>query len=558
MNLKQKIQVLAEKFQKGGSVDYTKLPYDTRDIKNFYGKMIGSDWYENRLEKNGYESGWFYEDDEVRAEDIAKKRLDRVNSTNVYNIDDLLKKHQNSKNSNERSNFSSLLDNIDSIGSHYNGKNIYFENKIQPNSQKAHPGTVITHEFGHAETDGFPLSEMESNLLQSKIRDKKNRSSHDLSPNERKSDINALRYNMYKAGIFDPSTGKYNTKSGKFEPELIEKSRNDFSTKRLRELYDDQDITMLLNTIAQNDTQDESIPMAQKGGKTQYPEIDANAPFRLKKQFLDVLNYEKEYLDSPKLKERAQKAGYNAEGYRELMGNRLNGLSLRIDDDPQSNTNGAYYNSQDQSVNFNSNEDDFDTMPHEIGHAFENTKLNDFINKRNRFIPATYLSQIRTEEKLKNEDYYSGEGHELDPEETSADVHAVRYELSKLGKSGYDGRYSNFTNEAYNDMVKIALKDPLSASARVLNKIGSRKNQYKLRKIQDGTNKVKTDADQEKYDKEIDDLYEDRNRESKKYIFDIMNSVVQNEPQKTIPQAKNGGSVRENLNILAQKFNKAL
>lgn len=292
----------------------------------------------------------------------------------------------------------------------------------------------------------------------------------------------------------------------------------------------------------------------QKGGKTQYPPMDANAPFRLKKQFLDVLNYEKEYLDSPKLKERAQKAGYNAEGYRELMGNRLNGLSLRIDDDPQSNTNGAYYNSQDQSVNFNSNEDDFDTMPHEIGHAFENTKLNDFISERNRFIPQKYLSRIRTEEKLKNEDYYSGEGHELDPDEASADVHAVRYELSRLGKSGYDGRYGNFTNEAYNDMVEIALKAPNSASARILNKIGSSDTRRRRNQIESKVGEVKTKKDQEKYDSSLDALYEEDRNRSKRYIFDIMNSVVQNEPQKNIPQAQNGGSVRESLDILAQKF----
>ena len=252
--------------QKGGSVDYTKLPYDPKDIRDFYGKMIQSDWYKNRLEKNGYESGYFFQDDKVRAQDVANQRVRRVNGTRVFDIDYLLNKYDQAKNSTEKDNFSGLLDNIDSVGSYYDGRNIYFENKVQPNTEKAHPRTIITHEYGHAETGGFPLSEYESNLLKSKISDPENRSTHDMSANERKADINTIRYNLYKAGLFDPSTGKYKTPSGKFEPSLLEKTRDDFSTKRSREIYSDKDLSMLMNTIAQNDSNQEELRMARKGG----------------------------------------------------------------------------------------------------------------------------------------------------------------------------------------------------------------------------------------------------------------------------------------------------
>ncbi len=245
--------------QKGGSVDYTKLPYDPKDIRDFYGKMIQSDWYKNRLEKNGYESGYFFQDDKVRAQDVANQRVRRVNGTRVFDIDYLLKKYDQAKNSTEKYNFSWLLDNIDSVGSHYDGRNIYFENKVQPNIEKAHPRTIITHEYGHAETGGFPLSEYESNLLKSKISDPENRSTHDMSANERKADINTIRYNLYKSGLFDPSTGKYKTPSGKFEHSLLEKTRDDFSTKRSREIYSDKDLSMLMNTIAQNNSNQEGL-----------------------------------------------------------------------------------------------------------------------------------------------------------------------------------------------------------------------------------------------------------------------------------------------------------
>ena len=266
MELRKQLENLAQKYQKGGSVDYTKLLYDPKDIRDFYGKMIQSDWYKNRLEKNGYESGYFFQDDKVRAQDVANQRVRRVNGTRVFDIDYLLNKHNQAKNSTEKDNFSGLLDNIDSVGSHYDGRNIYFENKVQPNTEKAHPRTIITHEYGHAETGGFPLSEYESNLLKSKISDPENRSTHDMSANERKADINAIRYNLYKAGLFDPSTGKYKTPSGKFEPSLLEKTRDDFSTKRSREIYSDKDLSILMNTIAQNNSNQEELRMARKGG----------------------------------------------------------------------------------------------------------------------------------------------------------------------------------------------------------------------------------------------------------------------------------------------------
>ena len=70
---------------------------------------------------------------------------------------------------------------------------------------------------------------------------------------EMKSDVNTIRYNLYRSGLFDPNTGNYKTKSGRFEKELLEKVKTDFSGKRLRSTFGDEKLIMLMNTIAQND-----------------------------------------------------------------------------------------------------------------------------------------------------------------------------------------------------------------------------------------------------------------------------------------------------------------
>ena len=40
--------------QKGKNIKYSELPYSENDIKNFYDKMLTSDWYKQRLIDNGY------------------------------------------------------------------------------------------------------------------------------------------------------------------------------------------------------------------------------------------------------------------------------------------------------------------------------------------------------------------------------------------------------------------------------------------------------------------------------------------------------------------------
>lgn len=60
---------------------------------------IKTDW------KNGYESGYFFQDDKVRAQDVANERVRRVNGTRVFDIDYLLNKHNQAKNSTRKDNF---------------------------------------------------------------------------------------------------------------------------------------------------------------------------------------------------------------------------------------------------------------------------------------------------------------------------------------------------------------------------------------------------------------------------------------------------------------------
>lgn len=75
---------------------------------------------------------------------------------------------------------------------------------------------------------------------------------HDINPRENYADLNALRWMMYKRGIYD-------TRKGDMTPEQLKKAKNDpfikksFSNKRLFKHFKDDDIIYLNNKIAQND-----------------------------------------------------------------------------------------------------------------------------------------------------------------------------------------------------------------------------------------------------------------------------------------------------------------
>ena len=241
--------------QDGTNVDYSKLPYDENDIKGFYNKMISSPWYKNRLIKNGYDDQY-----SIGVDGVIKSRLKRVNDAKLDNV----QKDDEFLNQIYRFFTSGELNKV-GTGSYYNpdtGNITMVESQM--NKHKAHPRTILAHEYGHSEVQGGISRIEEEMLTQFNPAPIEELTDHNKKPSENKSDINSLRYNLYKAKIFDPSTGNYKTKSKKFEKSLFEKVKDDAAVKRLRNNYGDKQLINLINTVATNEN-NELIPIAKNG-----------------------------------------------------------------------------------------------------------------------------------------------------------------------------------------------------------------------------------------------------------------------------------------------------
>lgn len=299
--------------------------------------------------------------------------------------------------------------------------------------------------------------------------------------------------------------------------------------------------------------------------------IDPRADKKTAETFKDIMAYEKGYINSPKFLERLTKAGYNAKEYKDNQKDKLDSIQLNIDDS-SNNISGAYYSDnpsilgRQRAVNVLSGKEkkireflgtESDVIAHEVGHSYDNEKLTPFINKRNKFYPKTEEEVINVK---KAQDMVGGpleyyqmthEGHEMHPGEMSADVHSARKELydytKQKGKKLYDGRYSNFTEDAYNQMKEISAKRANSASSRLLEKI-SREMTPSEKKVWENTKGIDNAAKQKIYDDKTDAIQENMDKDTKQYIFDIMNRVVDNTDTKklngkNIKYAMNGGSI---------------
>ena len=248
-------------FQKGGQKPYSQKSYDVNDIRDFYGKMINSPEYIKRLYNNGYVD---QTDKPIDFEgyrealNIAKERWRSVKNTSF------LEKESNDG-------FSQQVKNLITGSKSYKHGSVYDSSnqkiayiKSQADELKVHPRTIVSHEFGHAETDPG-MSRYEGELIDSKLINK-NATLHDKDAHEGKADINAVRYNLYKNGLFNPSTGQYKTKDGKFNPSLLESIKNDGVVKRMLENYGSKNMEYLINTIADNTSESTDLKYAQKGG----------------------------------------------------------------------------------------------------------------------------------------------------------------------------------------------------------------------------------------------------------------------------------------------------
>lgn len=74
---------------------------------------------------------------------------------------------------------------------------------------------------------------------------------HDAKPNEIKADLDALRYKMWKKGIYDTSKGDMTNEDYK-KMSQDKEIKNSLEFKRLSERFKPSDIVILNNKIAMN------------------------------------------------------------------------------------------------------------------------------------------------------------------------------------------------------------------------------------------------------------------------------------------------------------------
>lgn len=155
-------------FQSGGQVDYNKVPYDVKDIKNFYNDMTSSTWYRDRLMNNGYVNkinpfNWTESGRQATAQEEADYRARRVKYAKLNKIDDV----KPAFSAEEALRIKELM----KTGTHYdpvkNEVNFRLDDP-RLNIFQATPGTAITHEFGHAES-AYRLSNWEEEQLTNRL-----------------------------------------------------------------------------------------------------------------------------------------------------------------------------------------------------------------------------------------------------------------------------------------------------------------------------------------------------------------------------------------------------
>jgi hypothetical protein len=247
--------------QKGGKIDTKK--YEISDIRAFYGDMLSSQWYKDRIKNNGYERQWTDSRTMKQSYDPSKMTKDDVASDIVSNrMQPLVQAKFEGESTKYDSGYSSLFETINM-------------NPDELRQIKVSPRTVLAHEVSHATRNadyaGAPLSVFEHNFIRQRAEPDADLDpkvdTHILDPEEAKSDLDSIRYNLYKQGKFDPKTGKYKTKSGKFEDSLLNSLKDDNSVKRMQRVYKGKGITEMMNTLAINDNEDnDSILYAKLGG----------------------------------------------------------------------------------------------------------------------------------------------------------------------------------------------------------------------------------------------------------------------------------------------------
>ena len=226
--------------------------FQNSDAKDFTLNYINSPKYLERLQSSGYN---FPEDErDLRASQVADTGYMVQRGTPGF-IDQLIKMYKGEPYS--------------AYGSMYSPS----DDLIIYNSDDAEKygygdgSSIIAHEYGHAELQNFKpnrktgdrLNQYDIDELVSRLQTYEGQTRHDTEPDENKSDLNALRFELFQQGLYDAGTED-------IDKETLRKSKSSYLKNRLLKNYSEDDLIWLLNNIAMDDSQQSELFMAQAGG----------------------------------------------------------------------------------------------------------------------------------------------------------------------------------------------------------------------------------------------------------------------------------------------------
>jgi len=216
----------------------------------------------------------------------SPKYRERLESSDYYNVDEEIKiRSKNLKDT--KVNYSPLnSDKYDPVN------NTIYVGDINDTKYNLPTGYTEAHEFTHAELDnvnlpdditpydeykssGFKntrLNDYDNTNLRFRLKDVDNPekvSSHTWSSGENKADLNALRYSLYKQGIYDTGKESFTEEHLKKLKDSNKSNPYEKSGERLMKNYTDKDLIWLMNNIAQNsnNNNNDDVHIAQNGIK---------------------------------------------------------------------------------------------------------------------------------------------------------------------------------------------------------------------------------------------------------------------------------------------------
>lgn len=225
--------------------------FQNSDAKDFILDYINSPKYLERLQSSGYDS----------PEDERDLRASQVEGTGYMVqrgkpglFEQLIKTLKGEPYSTTGS-------------SYYAQPNLVIYDPEQAEEYDIPKSSVLAHEYGHAELQNFTdllhqspfrLNDSDVNELVSRLQTYEGQTDHDLEPDENKSDLNALRFELFQQGLYDAGTQD-------IDKETLRKADSSFIKDRLLRNYSEDDLIWLLNNIAMDDSQEAGLPMAKKG-----------------------------------------------------------------------------------------------------------------------------------------------------------------------------------------------------------------------------------------------------------------------------------------------------